>query len=88
MGRRLSERRRELKLTQERLVEMVGISPSFVGHLERAEKTPSLATVAELCAALNISVDYLVWGKRSVRCDQNHCALYEEIRRAMDAYQI
>ena len=54
MGDRLRERRRAMKLTQEELAERIDISASFVGHLERAEKTPSLDTVAALCAALEV----------------------------------
>lgn len=86
MGRRLRARRQALKLTQEKLAERVGISTSFVGHLERAEKIPSLATIADLCAALDISMDFLVLGKRNTRCDQVQCALYEEIRSVLNTY--
>ena len=40
MGARIRACRRELKLTQEKLAERVGISNSFVGHIERGEKRP------------------------------------------------
>lgn len=88
LGARLRERRREKKLTQEMLAERADISTSFVGHVERAEKTPSLETIANLCAALDVSMDWLVWGKQSPRCDQSACAMYEEIRRMLDSYDI
>ena len=86
MGDRLRERRRAMKLTQEELAKRIDISASFVGHPERAEKTPSRDTVAALCAALEVSMDWLVWGKHSIRCDRNGCPMYDEIRRVMDSY--
>ena len=87
MGRRLRERRRALRLTQEKLAERVGISSSFIGHLERAEKIPSLMTVADLCSELDVSMDELVLGKHNTRCDRAECPLYMEIRRVLDDYR-
>lgn len=77
LGRRIRERRRELGLTQEALAEKAGISTSFIGHLERAEKIPSLETVVKLSYALDADVNYLVFG-RSVHCDRG-CPLYAEL---------
>ncbi len=57
IGRRIRARRVELRLTQEKLAEMAGISASFVGHLERAEKTPSVDTLARLCVCMRLSMD-------------------------------
>ncbi len=87
LGKRMRERRRALLLTQEKLAEQANISPSFAGHLERAEKIPSLATVADICKALDVSIDYLVLGKHNTRCDRAECPLYAEVRRVLDDYR-
>ena len=85
MGQRIRQRRRELRLTQERLAERVDVSASFVGHLERAEKIPSLDTVARICHCMDMSMDYLVLGiKRS--CDKEDCALYADLRSLLEQY--
>ena len=46
-------------LTQEKLAELAGISPSFVGHIERGEKKASLETMVHIAAVLNTTTDYL-----------------------------
>lgn len=85
MGQRIRARRRELGLTQEKLAERVDISPSFVGHLERGEKIPSLDTVARLCSCLDASMDDLALGRRQT-CDKEKCELYEELKNLMNAF--
>ena len=84
MGRRIRERRIALHLTQEALAEMAQVSTSFIGHLERAEKIPSLETVARLCNKLGMTADYLVFG-RETRCDGN-CTLYAELLAILRAH--
>lgn len=79
MGERVRQRRRELKMTQEQLAEQVGVSVSFIGHIERAEKKPSAETIVSLCESLGVTADYLMRGQRH-RCDQQRCVLYEEMR--------
>ena len=86
MGARIKARRLALRLTQERLAERVGISSSFVGHIERGEKKASLETVARLGAALDMSLDYLITGKK-VKCDEHSCALYTDLMELIMAYK-
>ena len=62
IGDRIRQRRSELKITQEKLGYMVGVSNSHISSIERAEKTPSLDTLLLICGALGISTDYLVNG--------------------------
>ena len=85
VGKRICTRHKEMHLTQERLAEMAGISPGFVGHLERAEKIPSVETLTRLCVSLRVSMDYLVMGKCQV-CDQVKCALYRDLQSILAAY--
>ena len=85
MGARVRQRRQELKLTQEQLAERAEVSPAFIGHIERGEKKASVETVVALCGSLDISADFLIRGKRN-RCDEQRCALYEDLRTMVGRY--
>lgn len=77
MGERVRQYRRTRGMKQEELAERVGVSCSFIGHIERGEKKASAETIVSLCAVLDISTDYLLLGKGN-DCDRQRCPLYEE----------
>ena len=85
MGKRVRELRIARKLTQEELAEMVGISISFVGHIERAEKMASVETVVRLSDIFDVPVDYLLRGKM-LKCARENCALYSEMLQVFKRY--
>ena len=60
LGKRVRYIRRCQDITQEQLAEMVGISTSFVGHIERGTRVLSVDTLYKLCTALGVSSDYLM----------------------------
>ena len=60
MGKRIKQRRKELHLTQDALADQVGISISFMGHIERGSRSASLETLLALCIALDVSMDYII----------------------------
>lgn len=60
LGRRVRTVRRQVGLTQETLAERVGISASFLGHIERGTRAASLETLVALCNELSISPVYLL----------------------------
>ena len=62
VGRRIKDRRLECNITQEQLAECSGISPSFVGHIERGEKKASLKTIATMAEVLDMDLNYLIFG--------------------------
>ena len=85
IGKRVRERRLELRWTQERLAEEVDVSSSFIGHIERGEKIASIDTLFRLCARMDISMDYLVFGMRQA-CDREGCPLYDDLSRLLAGY--
>lgn len=87
IGWRAKERRQELHLTQEDIAEMTGISPSFVGHIERGEKKASVATIVKLSCALDMATDYLLLGVKNM-CEMEECELYQDLQRLFRAYGI
>lgn len=60
LGSRVRQARRQLSMTQEELAEQVGISASFLGHIERGSRVASLETLVALCNALNVTPLYLL----------------------------
>ena len=60
LGNRVRTVRRQQSLTQEQLAEKVGISASFLGHIERGTRVASLATLVAICNTLNVTPEYLL----------------------------
>lgn len=60
MGSRIRAVRRQQSLTQEHLAEKIGISASFLGHIERGTRVASLETLVALCNELNVAPEYLL----------------------------
>ena len=60
LGRRIRVRRKALGMTQEQLAELAGLSDTYVGHIERATRVPSLSTLVSICYALEISPNELM----------------------------
>lgn len=75
MGHRIRNLRKKQGITQEQLAEGIGVSASFVGHIERGEKKCSLDTAGRLAVYLKTTIDYLAMGKHNL-CDQQSCSLY------------
>lgn len=59
-GSRVRAVRRQQSYTQEHLAEQVGISASFLGHIERGTRVASLETLVALCNVLNVAPEYLL----------------------------
>lgn len=60
LGQRVRRQRGLLGLTQAELAQKVGVSTSFVGHVERGSRKASLDTMVDLANALGLSLDYLL----------------------------
>lgn len=60
LAKRIRKSRIELGMTQEQLAKQVGVTTSFVGHLERGSRKASLETMVALANALHVGLDYLL----------------------------
>lgn len=60
IGKRVRAARRARDLTQEQLAELVEVSTSFVGHIERGTRVPSLETMWRICKALGLPMDHIM----------------------------
>lgn len=64
LGNRISGRRRALQMTQEALAEAVGLSVQSISCLELGKKRVRPENLSKLAAALSVSADYLLTGKK------------------------
>jgi len=60
LGQRIREERLRLHLTQEQLSEAIEISNSYMGQIERGERSLTLDTLIKLVNRLGITIDYLL----------------------------
>ena len=60
LGQRLREERMRIHRTQEEIAEAVGITPAFLGHIERGERSLSLDKLIRLCHLYGVTIDYLL----------------------------
>lgn len=66
IGNNLRFFRKARGFTQEHLAQRVQVSPSYIGYLERGEKTPSLDLLHRLAQALGIESAQLLQGTEAV----------------------
>ena len=60
LGERIREERLRLNLTQAQLAEDVDISDTYMGAIERGERSLTLGTLVRLVNRLGVSVDYIL----------------------------
>lgn len=60
LGERIREERRRLNLTQAQLAEDIDISDTYMGAIERGERSLTLDTLVRLVNRLGVTVDYLL----------------------------
>lgn len=60
IGQNIRRKRRAQDIAQEQLAEIIHVSTSFVGHIERGTRKMSLDTFRAICKALNTSSDELL----------------------------
>lgn len=78
IGKRIRDERLKNKLTIEKLCELLDVSPSFIGLVERGTSGISIEKLCRLSEIFHVSIDYLIKGTQD-NCDtfpkQNNSAL-------------
>ena len=59
IGQRIRNYRTQLGFSQEKLAELSGFHPTYIGQLERGEKNATLESIEKVSLALNISLSKL-----------------------------
>lgn len=62
MGNRIKIRRKELRIKQAELAEMLNISNNHMSSIENGRQKPSLDIFIQICNLLNVTPDYLLLG--------------------------
>ena len=78
IGKRVKTARTEHKLTREKLAEIVNVTPHYIYEIERGMKAMSLETLANISSALELSSDYILFGKYH-NPDDSVFAMLEEL---------
>ena len=69
LGKRVRMQRIARGWTQENLAREIGVSTSFIGHIERGSRKASIDTLVLLANALEVSTDDLLGGSLKPRKD-------------------
>ncbi len=80
LGKRIREERRRLNLTQAQLAEDIDISDTYMGAIERGERSLTLDTLVRLVNRLGVSVDYML----SDSVADNDANIIEQFRQITD----
>lgn len=80
LGKRIRTRRKMMGLTQEVLAEQLGISCSFVGHIERGSRKMSMETLIRISDVMGVSCDYLLQDSLQNAVPQSSTPLSEKNR--------
>ena len=63
IGNRITERRKQLGLTQEALAEKGNMTPQFVSYAEAGKRAMRPENLLKISSALEVSADYLLTGE-------------------------
>ena len=78
LGERIREERKKLNLTQSALAESIDISDTYMGSIERGERSLTLDTLVRLVNRLGVTVDYMLSDSVS-DCDPNILEQFKQI---------
>ena len=59
IGQRIRNYRIKQNLSQEKLAEMSGFHPTYIGQVERGEKNATIESIAKIASALGVSLSSL-----------------------------
>lgn len=80
LGIRIKQCRKSRQLTQEKLAELVDVSPHYIYEIEKGMKCMSLSTLIDISSALDISTDYLLFGETN----SSHQSRNDQLKVIMD----
>ena len=82
MGERIRQLRDNLGLSREAFAEMLNVSSVFLRSIECGQRGMSIDTLQKLCMLLNVSSDYILFGKEPADNEKNKLII--EIRETDD----
>ena len=58
--KKIKDQRTRKKISQEKLAELINVTPSYISNLENGNRVASLSTMLEIVNVLDLSFDYLM----------------------------
>lgn len=80
LGKRIREERLRLNLTQAQLAEDIDISDTYMGAIERGERSLTLDTLVRLVNRLGVTIDYML----SDSVADNDSNIMEQFKQIID----
>lgn len=84
IGSRIKAERKNLGLTQEKLSELINVTPHYIYEIERGMKSMSVETLILLSEKMELSADYILFGNRR----GNLNSLYRKLDELSDERRI
>ena len=75
IGLRIMQRRKELRLSQEKLAEKLGISKNHLSNIERGKYMPTTECIFKICSAMGNTPDYYLVGTPTSETDEIVCLI-------------
>lgn len=66
IGKRIKSERKKQGISQEELCNQAGITQGFLSSIENGNKSFSVYVANQICCVLNITIEYLLYGKKIV----------------------
>lgn len=79
MGKRIQNKRKLLKITQEQLAETIDVSPSYISEIERGTSICSLSVLVDISNVLDMNLDSLVNGITENNIDYSFSEIIKDI---------
>lgn len=86
IGHRIGLYRRRMKISQEKLAELTGLSVGYISHIETGAKKASLETLVKVSSALNVTVDKLLLGNQ-INDDNSYPPEIKELLSDCNAFE-
>lgn len=71
IGKFISDRRKEMGLTQAQLAEKLGVSDKSVSRWENGKTMPDLSLYEPLCEILRVGISELLYAKKMTDCEKS-----------------
>ncbi|MBQ1223929.1 MAG: helix-turn-helix transcriptional regulator [Clostridia bacterium] len=75
IGKRIRNHRTKLGLSQEKLAELSGCHPTYIGQLERGEKNATIESIDRIATSLNIPLSRLFENLGGTNIDERNIPL-------------
>jgi len=82
LGARIRQERQRLHLTQAALAEAIDVSTTYMGAIERGERSLTLDTLVRLVGRLGVTIDYLLADSVSGETD----IVVEQFKQIIDGH--